>query len=300
MPVKYKQHQFKAKHKFNVQFIFLYIIAFFLTNLLIISYINAPRIPLLGFHGIVDINNPNFGIIKNPIAQKMSYDMQDLEKFLEYLVRNNYWFLTTQDLYDYFIDSHRAIPQEYIGKKPIMLSFDDSYKTVYTNIIPVLERLEKEFNQRIKIVLFVNPGTLSKSSHPSTTYLSCEDLRTGFAKGFYDIQSHGQNHKNLVKISVSELNEELAQAQTVLRECMAGLAPPEEIARHIAYPYGSMNQQVETYAAKYYQSGYLYNSTIFRFRWLQDKYRISRLTVNRAKSPERLIRMATRSFTISK
>ena len=300
MPVKYKQHQFKAKHKFNVQFIFLYIIALFLTNLLIISYINAPRIPLLGFHGIVDINNPNFGIIKNPIAQKMSYDMQDLEKFLEYLVRNNYWFLTTQDLYDYFIDSHRAIHQEYLGKKPIMLSFDDSYKTVYSNIIPVLERLEKEFNQRIKIVLFVNPGTLSKSSHPSTTYLSCEDLRTGFAKGFYDIQSHGQNHKNLVKISVSELNEELAQAQTVLRECMAGLAPPEEIARHIAYPYGSMNQQVETYAAKYYQSGYLYNSTIFRFRWLQDKYRISRLTVNRAKSPERLIRMATRSFTISK
>ncbi|WP_339378201.1 polysaccharide deacetylase family protein [Calothrix sp. NIES-2100] len=271
-----------------------------MTNILLVSYITAPRIPLLGFHGIVDLNHPNFGIIQNPIAQKMSYPMQDLENFLEYLARNNYWFLSTQDLYDYFIERHRDIPQEYVGKKPIMLSFDDSYKTVYTNIIPVLERLEQEFNQKIKIVLFVNPGTLSKSGHPSTTYLSCEDLRTGFAKGFYDIQSHGQNHKNLVKITVSELNEELAQAQIKLRECMAGLAPPEEIARHIAYPYGSMNQQVETHAANYYQSGYLYNSTILRFRWLQDKYRISRLTVNRAKSPERLIQMATRSFTISK
>jgi poly-beta-1,6-N-acetyl-D-glucosamine N-deacetylase len=287
-------------HKLNVQFIAVYLIAFFFAVILILSYITAPRIPLLGFHGIVDLNHPNFGIIQNTIAEKMSYNMQDLEKFLEYLVRNNYWFLSSQDLYDYFIERHENIPQEYVGKKPIMLSFDDSYKTVYTNIIPVLERLEQEFKQKIKIVLFVNPGTLSKSHHPSTTYLSCEDLRDGFAKGFYDIQSHGQNHKNLVKLTIPELDRELAQAQIKLRECMAGLAPPQQIARHIAYPYGSMNPLVEAHAAKYYQSGYLYNSTILRFRWLQDKYRISRLTVNRAKSPERLIRMATRSFTISK
>ncbi|MBD2209006.1 polysaccharide deacetylase family protein [Nostoc linckia FACHB-104] len=295
-----RRHKFKAKNQSNLQFISLYIIVFFLTITLLLSYINAPRIPLLGFHGIVDMNNPNFGLIHNPIAAKMSYTMQDLEKFLEYLARNNYWFLSTQDLYDYFIDRNRDIPQEYVGKKPIMLSFDDSYKTVYTNIVPVLEKLEKEFKQKVKIVLFVNPGTLAKIHHPSTTYLSCEDLRTGFAKGFYDIQSHGENHKDLAKITVTELNHELAQAQIELRQCMAGLAPPQNIARHIAYPYGSMNNQVETYAAKYYQSGYLYNSTILRFRWLQDKYRISRLTVNRAKSPERLIRMATRSFTIYK
>ncbi|MDZ7960009.1 MAG: polysaccharide deacetylase family protein [Aulosira sp. DedQUE10] len=294
-----KQHRTKLKNKFNLQFIYLYLSVFFLTIILMLSYINAPRIPLLGFHGIVDLNHPNLGIIQNPIAQKMSYTMQDLEKFLEYLARNNYWFLSTQDLYDFFIDRNRYIPQEYIGKKPIMLSFDDSYKTVYSNIIPVLERLEKEFNQKIKIVLFVNPGTLAKPGHPSTTYLSCEDLRIGFEKGFYDIESHGLNHKDLVKITVKDLNQELAQSQIKLRKCMAGLAPAQEIARHIAYPYGSMNHQVETYAAKYYQSGYLYNSTILRFRWLQDKYRISRLTVNRAKSPERLIRMATRSFTIS-
>ncbi len=300
MYLRFNPHKFKAKPKLDLQLIALYLIAFLFTIILILSYITAPRIPLLGFHGIVDLNHPNFGIINNPIAQKMSYNMQDLEKLLEYLVRNNYWFLSTQDLYDYFIDRHRAIPEKYVGKKPIMLSFDDSYKTVYTNIIPVLERLEKEFQQKIKIVLFVNPGTLSKSHPPSTTYLSCEDLRDGFAKGFYDIQSHGQSHKNLIKLTIPELDQELAQAQTQLRECMAGLAPSEEIAKHIAYPYGSMNVLVENHAAKYYQSGYLYNSTIFRFRWLRDKYRISRLTVNRAKSPERLIKMATRSFIISK
>lgn len=298
MKLKLKPKKLKFKPKFRLQFIAVYLIGFFLSILLVSSYINTPRIPILGFHGIVDLNNPTLGIIQNPISEKMSYPMKDLEKFLEYLARNNYWFLSTQELYDFFIERHRNIPQEYLGKKPIMLSFDDSYKTVYTNIIPVLERLEKEFNQKIKIVLFINPGTLTKSGHPSTTYLSCEDLRAGFTKGFYDIQSHGQHHKDLAKITVTELNEELVQAQTQLRECMTGLAPAQEIARHIAYPYGSMNHQVETYAAKYYQSGYLYDSQIFRFLWLQDKYRISRLTVNRDKAPSRLIQMATRSFTI--
>ncbi|MBR8839990.1 MAG: polysaccharide deacetylase family protein [Stigonema ocellatum SAG 48.90 = DSM 106950] len=267
--------------------------------ILFLVYINAPRIPILGFHGIVDMNNPNMGIIQNPIAQRMAYPMQNLEKVLEYLARNNYWFLSTQNLYDYFISRSHDIPEEYFGKKPIMLSFDDSYKTVYTNVIPVLEKLEKKYNQKIKIVLFVNPGTLAKHTHPSTTYLSCEDLRTGFQKGFYDIQSHGQNHKDLTKLAVQDLTEELAQAQTQLRDCMTGLAEEEAIAKHIAYPYGAMNSLVEAYAAKYYQSGYLYNSTILRFRWLKDKYQISRLTVNRDKSPERLIQMATRSFPIS-
>ncbi|OUL17828.1 hypothetical protein BV372_34605 [Nostoc sp. T09] len=282
----------------DFQFFSLYSIVFFFTLLITLSYINAPRIPILGFHGIVDLNNSNLGIAQNPIAQRMAYPMQNLEEFLEDLAANNYWFLSTQEMYDYFINCSQDIPEKYVGKKPIMLSFDDSYKTVYTNLIPILERLEKEFNQKIKVVLFVNPGTLSKVNHPSTTYLSCEDLRTGFKKGFYDIQSHGQSHKNLVTLTVQDLNQELAQAQTHLRECMAGLAPEQEIAAHIAYPYGSMNHQVETYASKYYQSGYLYNSTILRFRWLNDKYRISRLTVNRNKTTARLIQMASRSFSI--
>ncbi len=295
---KSKPQRLPRKKTGDFQFSSLYSIVFFFTLLITLSYINAPRIPILGFHGIVDLNNPNFGVAQNPIAQRMAYPMQNLEKFLEDLAAKNYWFLSTQELYDYFINRSQDIPDKYVGKKPIMLSFDDSYKTVYTNLIPVLERLEKEFKQKIKIVLFVNPGTLAKVNHPSTTYLSCEDLRTGFEKGFYDIQSHGQNHKNLVTLTVQDLNQELEQAQTHLRECMTGLAPEQEIAAHIAYPYGSMNHQVETYAAKYYQSGYLYNSAILRFRWLSDKYRISRLTVNRKKTIERLIQMASRSFTI--
>jgi poly-beta-1,6-N-acetyl-D-glucosamine N-deacetylase len=265
----------------------------------ILSYITAPKVPILGFHGIYDRNQPNVGMIQNPIAKRMSYPMQDMEILLDYLLSHNYWFLSAQDLYDFFITEDHSIPPEHIGQKPIVLSFDDSYKTIDTNLLPVLEKLETRYGKKAKAILFLNPGTLSKLEHPSTTYLSCEDLRTGFTKGFYDIQSHGLTHKNLTQISVPDLHVELAQAQTQLRSCMAGLAPIEAIAAHIAYPYGAANHRVEEVAAQYYSSGFLYNSRILRFCWLKNRYAISRLTVNRKKAVEELIQMAEKSTLLT-
>jgi poly-beta-1,6-N-acetyl-D-glucosamine N-deacetylase len=265
----------------------------------ILSYITAPKVPILGFHGIHDVNQPNVGMIQNPIAQRMSYPMQDIETILDYLLSHNYWFLSAQDLHDFFVTENQAIPPEHIGQKPIMLSFDDSYKTIYTNLLPVLEKLEARHGKKATATLFINPGTLSKPGHPSTTYLSCEDLRAGFTKGFYDIQSHGLTHKNLTQISPAVLDTELAQAQTQLRGCMTGLAAEGAIASHIAYPYGASNPQVEAIASKYYSSGFLYNSKILRFCWLKNRYAISRFTVNREKSAERLIQMAERSTPLT-
>ncbi|HEY9642796.1 MAG TPA: polysaccharide deacetylase family protein [Coleofasciculaceae cyanobacterium] len=265
---------------------------------LLLSYIATPRIPILGFHGIVDLTNPTLGMIANPVAQRMSYPVQDLEKLLEYLIRNNYWFLSTQELHDFFIEKSQPIPAQHQGQRPIMVSFDDSYKTVHTNVIPILEKLEKQYGHKAKMVLFINPGTLAKPNRPSTTYLSCQDLRTGYAAGYYDVQSHGQNHQHMTQLNQNELVEELALAQTQLKSCMAGLASETTIAAHLAYPYGEMNDRVAAIAAKYYRSAYLYDSRILRFCWLKDHYRISRLTANRDKSVDRLIQMAERAMKI--
>lgn len=265
----------------------------------VLSYLTAPKVAILGFHGIHDRDHPNIGMIQNPIAKRMSYPMQDMEILLDHLLSHNYWFLSAQELYDFFITDNQEIPLEHIGQKPIVLSFDDSYKTINTNLLPTLKKLEVRYGKKAKAILFLNPGTLSKPGHPSTTYLSCEDLRAGFSQGFYDIQSHGLTHKNLTQIAVSDLKVELAQAQTQLRDCMAGLAPIEAIAAHIAYPYGAANHQVEAIAAQYYSSGFRYNSRILRFCGLKNRYAISRLTVNREKSAAQLIQMAEQSTLLT-
>ncbi len=291
-----RKHQKKRRLSLTVAIVSF--VGSFLTLMLLFTYWVTPRISIIGFHGVVDLTNPSLGAILNPTAQRMAYPMQDLEKLLEYLVRSNYWFLSAQEMQDFFVEKSQPIPAKHKGQKPIMVTFDDSYKTVYTNVIPILERLERQYDRKAKMVLFINPGTLAKPDRPSTTYLSCKDLRSGYEKGYYDIQSHGQNHKNLTKISDSELLEELIQAQTQLRSCMAGLAPDEAIAAHLAYPYGDMNDHVAETASKYYHSGYLYNSKVMRFCWLKDHYRIDRLTANRDKSVDRLIQMADRAMEI--
>lgn len=285
--------------KFNSRNFLLYFglgLTFFLSLTWLILELTTPRIPLLGFHGIIgrEPNAPKSELIE------MDYPQQELEIFIEYLVTHNYWFITTQELYDYFLTRAKSIPPEHFNQKPIMLSFDDGYKTVYTHLIPFLDQIAEKYGKKIKVVLFVNPGTLAKPKNTASTHLKCQNLREGLEKGFYDIQSHGLNHKNLTKLTSQELIYELSNAKFQLRKCTAGLDPEQKVASHLAYPYGAYNQRVEYYASKYYLSSYLYNSRILKYSFLKNYYEIPRLTVNHTKSTSRLIKMAERSHRIKK
>ena len=220
--------------------------------------------------------------------------MQKLEPFLESLVANNYWFLSTQELYDYFVaNPQKIVPAEYRDRKKVMIAFDDGNKSIYTHLLPMLEKLEKKYGTKNKAVVFINSGFLGP--HNSLIKkVKCQDLRDGFKKGFYDIQSHGLNHENLTKISLEALDRELSEDQIRLRKCTQDLDPNQTIASHIAYPFGAVNKQVDKYVTKYYKSGYLYDSLKLKLRfWSHNKYRISRLTVNSKHSAKRLINLAS-------
>ena len=275
------------------------ILNFFLAFLLtLISYqvileLITVEIPIFGFHDIVDIQNPQ----EIPPQRRDfpgDYSLQKLEPFLESLVANNYWFLSTQELYDYFVaNPQKIVPAEYRDRKKVMIAFDDGNKSIYTHLLPMLEKLEKKYGTKNKAVVFINSGFLGP--HNSLIKkVKCQDLRDVFKKGFYDIQSHGLNHENLTKISLEALDRELSEDQIRLRKCTQDLDPNQTVASHIAYPFGAVNKQVDKYVAKYYKSGYLYDSLKLKLRLFPpNKYRISRLTVNSKHSAKRLINLAS-------
>ncbi|WP_320073193.1 hypothetical protein [Nostoc sp. MG11] len=62
-----------------------------------------PIIPILGFHGIIDTQASTLRSYK----REMNYPREDLEKLLEYLILNDYLFLSTQDLYNFFLKNLR-------------------------------------------------------------------------------------------------------------------------------------------------------------------------------------------------
>ncbi|MFN6567268.1 polysaccharide deacetylase family protein [Dendronalium sp. ChiSLP03b] len=255
----------------------------------------TPIIPILGFHGIIDAKSN----IRNSYPEDMQYLKQDIEKLIEQLIINDYWFLTTQDLYDFFLTKSKKIPSQYQKKKPVMISFDDGYKTVYTNLLPVLYKLQKKYGKKVKVVLFINPGSLARKGSNDSIHLECNELREGLRKGFYDIQSHGLNHQDLTKLNRRELIRELLQARTELRKCTHDLDPDQQVASHFAYPYGAYNQQVESYVSKYYLSSYLYNDELLNYGCSKNHYEIPRLMVNRQKSTKELLEIAETLSTVN-
>ncbi|MBD2346339.1 polysaccharide deacetylase family protein [Anabaena subtropica] len=247
-------------------------------------------VPILGFHGIIDPQNNNIKSVAIP--EEMHYSKQELEKLLNDLIINDYWFLSTQDLYNFYLTKSQEIPANYRRKKPIMLTFDDGYKSVHTKLLPILSKLEKQYGQKVKIVLFINPSRLEQKASSSKTHLSCEEIREGLQKDFYDIQSHGLNHRDLTNLSRREIVRELLHARTILRRCTEDLDPKQQVGSHFAYPYGAYNKQVESYVSRYYLSGYLYNNETFDYTCQQNPYQIPRLIVNYNKSSQQIIKMA--------
>ncbi len=235
------------------------------------------EIPVFGFHGIFDELTPP-GNIRN-----FDYPKDQLKLFLEDLAQRKYWFLSTQDLYDYFLSPQRkTIPYEHSRDRPIVLSFDDGYKNAHTKLMEILPEIEQQYGKKIKIVFFINPGFMDKLGN--NTHASCADLREGYKKGYYDLQSHGQNHENLTEISLLRVESELSRAQKNLKACVGDLDSTQEVANHFAYPFGATNDEVINLTKKYYKSSYLYNSRALHPLHDKDKYRLSRFTVNRETS----------------
>lgn len=272
-----------------------YILGFCLTFSLILicsQWVNTASppisIPIFCLHEIVDLNKSSQSSFQS--LSLYNNTKQDIEQFLDYLVRNKYWFLSTQELSEYFIEKSKPIPSEHLSQKPIMLSFDDGYKGVHTYLFPVLESLLKKYGTTAKLVLFINPSSINSAAH-----LTCDDLRDGLSQGFYDIQSHSFHHYDLTKLSDNQLTFELTKAQQVIRQCIQNLDSSSTAALHIAYPYGSNDKRVQMQASKYYLSGYSYENLALQTDQLINKYQIPRLNITKNTSLTKMIQLAERS-----
>ncbi|MEY3869138.1 MAG: polysaccharide deacetylase family protein [Microcoleaceae cyanobacterium] len=259
------------------------------------SYTQTMQIPILGFHDIVDQQTP-FEKPPYRLTFPTDYSQQKIAIFLEYLLQANYWTLSTQELQEYFIDKSRPIPQKKLGKKPIMITFDDGYLGIHKNVLPVVENLADIYGEKIKLVLFVNPLYLGVDEGGEfLPHLSCEDLREGYQKGFYDVQSHGFSHKNLAQLKSKEIEFELSEAKNSLKKCFSGLSKTQNIGEHLAYPYGSSNREVEKIASKYYRTGFLYDNDLVDIYYSPNKYRLSRMTIGKNHSVNYLLSLAKNS-----
>lgn len=131
--------------------------------------------------------------------------------------------------------------QSPLPPKPVVITFDDGWKTQYTNALPLL----KKYNQ-------------TATFYVVTTYMGYgayfDWMMTGeVLKAGMTIGSHTIDHKSLTSVSASELDKELRESKSAL-EGKLGIT-----VTHLAYPNGAFNDSV---VAAVKRAGYRSATTI--------------------------------------
>ncbi len=173
-------------------------------------------VPILMYHRVGHVPAGS----ADAIRKDLSVSPEAFELQMAYLADNGFHSMTLQDLLDY-LERGRPLPP-----KPVILTFDDGYDTMYHHAWPVLKR------HGLVAVFFVVTDFVGKGG-----YLSWEQIQEMAQMGM-DFQSHTRNHRDLAKSSRAQIAWQLKGSREMLE---AQLKRP---VRFLSYPAGKYNQTV--------------------------------------------------------
>jgi peptidoglycan/xylan/chitin deacetylase (PgdA/CDA1 family) len=154
--------------------------------------------------------------IKGESKEQDRYDITPelLMKQLQYLKANGYTTISFDTLADYF-DTGKTLPV-----KPVILSFDDSWRNQYQNAFPLLVQ------EKMSATFFVFTNSLNRKNH-----LTWNETREMKAAGM-EIGSHTKFHPYLDQVaSVALLDNEVIGSKKILEESIGTTTA-------FAYPFG--------------------------------------------------------------
>jgi peptidoglycan/xylan/chitin deacetylase (PgdA/CDA1 family) len=155
--------------------------------------------------------------------------------------------------------------------KPIVISFDNGYRSQYVNALPVLQRLGWVGDENIQLV----------GLPPSQGGLSDAQVRGLIAAG-WELDTQGISHADLIALDAAQLHQEVATARQTLRQRYG--VP----VNWFCYPSGHYNATV---IAEVQAAGFVGSTTVIP-GWAsprEDLYRLPRLRVLGGTSPQALL-----------
>ena len=180
------------------------------------------KIPVLLYHSISDDNS------------MMSLKLNIFENQIKYLKKNGYTSINFDE-----IDQNK--------KKQIIITFDDGYKDVFVNALPILKKYE--FKATCFFVTNLigqdNSWDIKNKNFSKKEIMNFNDINQWISSGMY-IGSHSHNHLDLTKIPEKNLLNELEFSRKILEDKF-------NINNDIfCYPYGKVNQNVYALTKKIY------------------------------------------------
>jgi peptidoglycan/xylan/chitin deacetylase (PgdA/CDA1 family) len=186
-------------------------------------------IPIITYHKISD--NKEFGL--TTVSQSQFAEQMD------YLSSNGYKPICFNQL-----NSNRSLPE-----KPVIITFDDGYESVYQNAVPIMDSFG------FKSVVFIVTSYLGKlnrweavSFQRQFRHLSKDQILKLRDRG-HEIGSHGKMHTYLPKLDNMALREEIGGSKADLEDIL------EEEIISFCYPYGRFTERVLSFVEN---AGYQY------------------------------------------
>lgn len=179
------------------------------------------RLTVLYYHEVV------------PQGKGYSYQKIEASKFeeqMQFLKSQGYETVTFEDL-------DKPLP-----KKPIIITFDDGFKTVKEYAIPILQKYG------FKATLFLAPHYINENHE---YYLSWDDLREMVDANLVSVGSHTYTHIDVRTVSKEELLNEFEKCDTSI-EKQLGIK-----SQTFCFPYGAFNKSTISYLKEYGKYKYL-------------------------------------------
>lgn len=174
------------------------------------------RVPVLMYHYIEYVSDK-----KDSFRQLLNVEPHIFKAQLKSLLSDGYSFLTASELAG-IIDAKSNMPV-----KPILITIDDGHWDIYTDILPIIKKLN------VRVTLYIAPGLLN-----GTDFLTDKQLRDVIASGLVEIGSHTVNHVSLSAISEYEIREEIIKSRQLLENKF------KIQVNTIAYPNGNFNLRI--------------------------------------------------------
>jgi peptidoglycan/xylan/chitin deacetylase (PgdA/CDA1 family) len=200
------------------------------------------NIPILMYHQI-DVPPPSGTPLRGLVVSPGSFARQ---MFL--LNHLGYKGLSMRDLEPYLNGEKQG--------KVVGISFDDGYKNILQNALPVL--LKNNFTATCYAVSSMMGGTNSWDSGlvAEKSLMTVADWRTWLTSGM-DVGSHTRTHADLTKLTTDESVDQIVNSKNELQDTLGC-----EV-RHFCYPYGRFDA---THIEQVRQAGYVTATTTRRGR----------------------------------
>ena len=141
---------------------------------------------------------------------------------LQYLQEQGYQTVSLQDVYA-ALSVGKPLPE-----KPIVLTFDDGYKGVYTVAMPLLQK----YNFMGEFFLLVTP-----SHYEAAPYLTWQEVQLMAAAGM-SMQAHGRDHYDLTNRDYDFLVYQILGAKEAIQ------AHSNQAVQFFCYPSGRYDDEV--------------------------------------------------------